>query len=425
MIPTVDCGRFLTLARADRELNYKLRGLSAKVRIGLGERPLDVSVVSGEITAVQAATGQAEISIHAPDRFWTAGLSGSIPQPGYESLTMGMSAGVEIKGDFTLVASYQSAWQRLYLVLREAVCGVAPRRPAQEPFRDTDTAVGRYKYVTANGTEARIYYEEAGTGAVPLMLQATAGADGRQYRHLLANPDMQKRFRMIAYDLPYHGKSLPPLGERWWERAYKPTRDSLMNWIVAIADALELEQPYFMGCSVGGQLALDLAAFHGERFGAFISLNGWYDKTPAFEGMDNDIFRSPAVAEDFPMALILGGTAPLAPETHAQEVYWVYRSNFPGIYAGDNDYFLHEHDLNLYGHRIDAHRKPVYAIAGEYDPTARDAIHGAPAVAAKVPGVVFVEAKGLGHFAPSDDPLAFGALILPILDEVLSVTKRH
>jgi pimeloyl-ACP methyl ester carboxylesterase len=67
----------------------------------------------------------------------------------------------------------------------------------------------------------------------------------------------------------------------------------------------------------------------------------------------------------------------------------------------------------------------VYAIAGEYDPTARDAIHGAPAVAAKVPGVVFVEAKGLGHFAPSDDPLAFGALILPILDEVLSVTKRH
>jgi pimeloyl-ACP methyl ester carboxylesterase len=132
-----------------------------------------------------------------------------------------------------------------------------------------------------------------------------------------------------------------------------------MNWVVAIADALLLEQPVFMGCSVGGQLALDLAAAHGRRFAAFVSLNGWYDKPPAYDAFDNNIFRTPSVSEDYPMSLILGGTAPQAPEAFAQEVYWIYRSNFPGIYAGDNDYFMNEHDLKINGHLIDAQATPA------------------------------------------------------------------
>jgi hypothetical protein len=48
---------------------------------------------------------------------------------------------------------------------------------------------------------------------------------------------------MIAYDLPYHGKSLPPLLDRWWEQPYKPSGKYLMHRVVAIADALSLEQP--------------------------------------------------------------------------------------------------------------------------------------------------------------------------------------
>jgi pimeloyl-ACP methyl ester carboxylesterase len=223
---------------------------------------------------------------------------------------------------------------------------------------------------------------------------------------------------MIAYDLPYHGKSLPPEGERWWEQFYRPTRESLMNWVVAIADSLELQQPWFMGCSVGGQLALDLAASHADRFGAFIALNGWYANPVVGKAIDNDVFRTPSVSEDYPMSIILGGTSPHAPEAAAQEVYWIYRSNYPGIYAGDNDYFMHEHDLRENGNRIDAKAKPVFLVSGEYDASAHDPVHGAPAVAAHVPGAVYIEAKGLGHFAPSDDPISFGEMIMPVLDEV-------
>ena len=85
-----------------------------------------------------------------------------------------------------------------------------------------DSATGRYIYVTVQGIEYRVYFEEAGEG-IPLLLQHTAGADGRQWRHLLEDAEFQQDFRMIAYDLPYHGKSVPPEGVAWWTQEYQLT----------------------------------------------------------------------------------------------------------------------------------------------------------------------------------------------------------
>ena len=47
-----------------------------------------------------------------------------------------------------------------------------------------DSATGRYVYITVAGVEYRVYFETAGQG-IPMLLQHTAGADGRQWRHLL------------------------------------------------------------------------------------------------------------------------------------------------------------------------------------------------------------------------------------------------
>ena len=47
-----------------------------------------------------------------------------------------------------------------------------------------DKAIGRYLYLTVDGIEYRVYYEESGEG-IPLLLQHKAGCDGRQYRHVL------------------------------------------------------------------------------------------------------------------------------------------------------------------------------------------------------------------------------------------------
>lgn len=418
--------KFRQYVTGDRELHYKFRGYSGVIRLIVGEQSIDVTIDSGSMERVDVST-EVETSavMSAPDEFWANFFVPGTPAPGYESLTIGATRGLMLEGDLlSTIAPYQAGLARLFQVLRASVVGAVQRRPATNPFKATDNAIGRYAYVTAGGVEARIYYEQAGHGPVPLMLQATAGTDGREYRHLLADPAMQERFTMYAYDLPYHGKSLPPEGVRWWEQPYLPTQEYLIAWIVAIADTLELDQPFFMGCSVGGQLALDLAAERPDRFAAFISLNGWYDLPEHAASFDNEAFRTPSISPEFFPAANFGATSPAAPEEYAHEVYWIYRSNFAGIYAGDNDYFMTGHDLKINGHKIDAHAKPVYIITGEYDPSTHDAIHGAPAVVENIPGVVHLVAAGMGHFAPSDDPIAFSEYIVPVLDDALAKTAR-
>jgi len=45
---------------------------------------------------------------------------------------------------------------------------------------------------------------------IPLVCLHTSGSDGRQWRHLLADEEFAKKFRIIAFDTPWHGKSNPP-----------------------------------------------------------------------------------------------------------------------------------------------------------------------------------------------------------------------
>jgi hypothetical protein len=139
-----DPEQFLIAARADKELNYKLRGLSARTRVCAGDAPLDLLIHNGAILAVEDPKGSADITIEASPEFWEKCFDQAVPPPGYESLTMAMGHGLTISGEFAaLIAAYQGAWQRLYLVLRQTVCGQIPRTKAADPFRETDTAVGR------------------------------------------------------------------------------------------------------------------------------------------------------------------------------------------------------------------------------------------------------------------------------------------
>ena len=81
-----------------------------------------------------------------------------------------------------------------------------------------DPMVGRYLRLEIDGVDHRIYFEEAGPkegSGIPLVCLHTAGADNRQYRHLLADPEITSRFRVLAFDMPWHGKSTPPDG---WEK---------------------------------------------------------------------------------------------------------------------------------------------------------------------------------------------------------------
>ena len=122
----------------------------------------------------------------------------------------------------------------------------------------------------AGGTE-RVpdVVEEAGEG-IPLLCLHTAGADTRQWRGVMNSAQITGAFRVIAFDMPWHGKSSPPAG--WQAEEYRLTAADYSAMTLAVADALGLDRPVVMGCSIGGRIALVFAIECPERFRAIIGL---------------------------------------------------------------------------------------------------------------------------------------------------------
>ena len=273
-----------------------------------------------------------------------------------------------------------------------------------------EPATGRYVYVTVEGVEYRAYFEEAGQG-IPLLLQHTAGSDGRQWRHLLSDPEITRDFRVVAYDLPYHGKSLPPEGARWWESEYRLRRTFFIEFVQALARALDLDRPIFMGCSMGGHLAADLARDCPEFFRAIIGLEAGL----ASPGYHLDLYDHPRITNDSKAALMMSLTGPESPEPSRRETVWMYAQGAPPVFKGDLWYYSVEHDLRS-DSNIDTRGTPLYLLTGEYDWATTPEM--SEALARLFPGARYQTMKGLGHFPMVENPEAFRAYLLPILNDI-------
>ncbi|MGH7856404.1 MAG: alpha/beta fold hydrolase [Candidatus Binatia bacterium] len=272
---------------------------------------------------------------------------------------------------------------------------------------------GRYVYLAVDGVEYRVYFEESGSG-IPMILQHTAGSDGRQWRHLLEDPEITANFRLIAHDLPYHGKSLPPPGVEWWKREYRLTQDFFMKFVVALSRELGLERPVYMGCSMGGHLAGDLALHHPEEFRAVIGVEG----AASSKGTESILqwFHHPRLSNDSKPSLMYTLMAPQSPERYRQETIFAYSQGAPPVFKGDLHYYSIEHDLTGRGGEIDTRKVAVYLLGGEYDWSAAPA--DVKALADEIEGSYFEEMKGVGHFPMSENPEIFKRYLMPVLDRI-------
>jgi pimeloyl-ACP methyl ester carboxylesterase len=280
-----------------------------------------------------------------------------------------------------------------------------------------DTAVGRYVYLTIDSVEYRVYFEEAGTG-IPIVLQHTAGADGRQWRHFLEDREFQGDFRMIAYDLPFHGKSVPPESIKWWDREYRLTKDFLMKFVVTFAHSLDLKRPVYMGSSIGGNLATDLAIHHSGEFRALIGLEAAI-LTP--DGYDDQWYH-PRISNDYKASVMYGLMSPTSPEKYRRETAWVYSQGAPPTFKGDLYYYSIDHDLTQTAEQVGRAQVPVYLLTGEYDWASTPAM--TEELVARAKGVKYQTMKGLGHFPMSEDSARFRSYIAPVLAEIRSMTER-
>lgn len=233
---------------------------------------------------------------------------------------------------------------------------------------------------------AGIVYDERGQG-VPIVCLHGIGGDTGSFGPQLQG--LSDDYRVIAWNMPGYGGS---------DVLLPPTFPTLAMRLVDFLDALDLEKAHLCGQSIGGMVAMELAATAPDRVASLVLIG----TTPAFGGRD-DSFKEqfiaarlgqldagktlPELAESF-VHEITGPTAsPQALEAARASMAAVPEATYRDIIRC----------LTTFNRRDDIarFRMPVCLIAGEYD-------RNAPArtmakMAEKIPGAEYHEIKGAGH----------------------------
>lgn len=271
--------------------------------------------------------------------------------------------------------------------------------------------LGRYLSLALDGRPHRVYFEEAGDG-IPLLCLHTAGADTRQFHHLMRDAAITVHFRVIAFDLPWHGKSSPPAG--WQEAEYRLTMASYTEAIRDFCAALGLVKPVVLGCSIGGRIILNLAIHHAAEFRALIGLEAADFQTPWY---DTDWLHRPDVhGGEICAGLVSGLIAPQSPAEARWETLWHYMQSGPGVFKGDLHFYRVDGDLRDEVRRIDTRLCPLYLLTGEYDFSCMP--EDTQRTAAQITGAEITVMAELGHFPMSENPAQFRRYILPVLDRI-------
>jgi pimeloyl-ACP methyl ester carboxylesterase len=367
-----------------------------------------------DIVTVDPVSSPASFTLVASSETW-AKFATAVPPVGYQSLVGMIRMGhLRVDGDMLVLGRNLLFLEQVFAGLRPAApagSSAAVGAPAIEPI------VGRYLRLDLNGRPHRIYFEEAGEG-IPLVCLHTAGADGRQYRALLNDPEITRRFRVIAFDLPWHGKSSPPPG---FEReVYQLTTDLYVDTVMAVCRALQLERPAVIGCSIGGRAVLHLALRHGDYFRAAIGLQSATHADPGADTrlrdlrlLDRPDVHGQAAAAGSVACLI----APTSPQSDKWETLWHYMQGGPGVFLGDLHYYFTDGDLrNGLLDKLDTERCPLHLLTGEYDLSATPELTAE--LAKRVKATSFQVMEGLGHFPMSENPGQFRKYLLPVLGRI-------
>lgn len=400
---------------SDPHLIWRGRNLTVDCVVQIGTTPFLLRIEEGRLREHRKGL--------PPLCSWTFAVRGSAqawaalwqdpPPPGWHDIFALTKRGeMSVEGNLQpLMANLQYFKDVVSLPRKKGV------KPPESPRAGTlgaiaiEPIVGRYTTIRIMENDCRTYFEEAGRG-IPLVCLHTAGADSRQFRHVLCDEAITRNFRVIAFDYPWHGKSNPPVG--YQDREYTLTTELYTATIRAFCRALGLERPVVMGCSIGGRIVLQLANAHGAEFRALIGLESadcqqpWYDTSW--------LHRSDVHGGEVCAALCSGLIGPGSPDEYRHETLWQYMQGGPGVFKGDLHFYRVEADLRGKLDQIDTAACPLYLLTGEYDFSCTP--EDTRRTAAAIPGVKVTIMKGMGHFPMSENPARFREYILPVLAEI-------
>tara|TARA_B100001093_G_scaffold182616_1_gene175195 strand:- start:1274 stop:2512 length:1239 start_codon:yes stop_codon:yes gene_type:complete len=410
----------MSLCDQDSEFKMASRHWSGGLRLIIGNQKLELFLEKGEIVSANYSPERV-IEISGEADVWSRLLAARPARFNNDIIAnLSMRGGLSRKADKVVFAQYYSALMRSIELLRGETAENNIMGYETKETHVIEDVRGSYMRLPIGGHNFRIYYEEVGDG-IPVMLQHTAGSHGSQWRHLYENREITQRFRLITYDLPFHGKSLPPPAQKWWEQPYKLNGAFLRSVPLQLSEALMLDRPVFMGCSIGGLLALDLALNHPEEFRAVISLEGSLKVDGSVRNFSE--LDHPQVNGQYKGRLMEGMTSPDSPKAYRKEIAYMYSGGWDPLFLGDLQYYTEEFDLTRDASRIDTNKIAVHILSGEYDwsspvESGRDAHK-------MIPGSTWSEMRGIGHFPMSENPKLFFSYLMPILESIIQESRKE
>jgi len=227
----------------------------------------------------------------------------------------------------------------------------------------------------------------------------------------MADERITANHRLVAFDLPWHGKSPPPEGAL--QGSWRLNTDLYVGLIMGFTEAAGLDKPVALGASMSGEICLELAYRHPEAFTGIV----------ACEACDKINQRQTTWAahpwvnqSQFVPEWIRALSAPQSPAEYVEQIAWHYGQGGPQVFFGDIAFYSGEWDARERVGRIDTNRCRLFMLTGEYDYSCT--IELSEATAAKIPGVRFKPMQGIGHFPFAENPKLFAEYLLPVLDEL-------
>jgi len=398
-------------AKADPELAAFSANAVCSFRLVSGKQLADFVFRDSSVSITENA---GEISpaftLEAPTEIWAKFFSFPPPAPYHGIYAMKMRVPeFKVSGSELALAQNMHLVRRVLEIGRNVANGIHGSSITEKSLEKNRKELirGGYVWIEYEGRPSRIYFEEAGEGRDLLCLH-TAGSDSRQLYKLLNDAGLASEWRMVAFDLPWHGKSLPPEGAPIG--AWDLTTERYVAAIEAVIAALGLRRPVLLGSSMAGQICLEMALRWGERLGGVIAC----EASERIVGREVPWTRHPEVNESsFVPEWVYGLMAPQSPPERAREVWWEYSQGGYGVFWGDIRFYGREWDARERVGRIDTKKCPVIMLTGEYDYSCTPEI--SRATAAKIPGAQFEVMRGMGHFPMAENPELFLEYLRPAL----------
>ena len=397
---------------ADPVLSAWEGGWSFRFAIASGNASVRFAFADGRLAD---AGGPPQVTLRATPEAWAPFMTAVPPRHHHNFFALlARVPGTAVEGDPLAFYQHAHVARRVLEIGRWLASGGAAPAPVSAHPAGSPAAVphtsGAYVPVTARGTRYSIYYESAGRGRDLLCLH-TAGSDARQFHRLMADARLTDGHRLVAFDLPWHGKSPPPAGAV--PGSWRLDTDLYVDLIMGFVAAAGLDRPVVLGASMSGEICLELALRHPDAFAGIVACEACEKITGRF----TDFPSHPEINQGFFIPeWIHGLAAPQSPAECVAEIDWQYAQGGPGVFTGDIAFYAGEWDARDRVHRIDGRAARLHMLTGEYDYSCT--MEMSEATAAKIPGATFRPMPGIGHFPFAENPALFAGHLIPILEHL-------